>query len=177
MLTIILLTTSFVLAVLLLMAARQPDTFSYSRSTLISAPVADIFVRVNNLHNWHDWSPWAKLDPNAKNTFNGPTEGVGAQMTWEGNAKVGTGTMTLIQSRPNELIGFRLDFLKPLASTSTAEFSFSPEGQQTRVVWTMSGHNNFIAKLFGLLVNCEKMLGKQFDQGLANLKQLAEAKR
>src|SRR5690349_1231288 len=119
-----------VLAVLvvgfLVVVALQPAEFKVTRSAAMAAPAAAIFPHVNNLHVWKAWSPWAKMDPNAKETYEGPAAGTGAVMRWAGNMKVGEGAMTITESRPNDHIRFRLDFLKPMAATNTAEFSFTP---------------------------------------------------
>lgn len=168
---------AFAVAVFLVVVALQPADFRITRSTVIAAPAGKIFSQVNDLHQWDGWSPWAKLDPNAKNSFEGPKSGVGAVMRWAGNMDVGEGSMTIVESRSPEFIKFRLDFLKPMASTSNAEFTFTEEKNQTSVTWTMYGTNNFVGKAMGLIFNCEKMVGGQFEKGLASLKSLAEAKK
>lgn len=155
-------------------AAIQPDDFRVTRTAAINAPVEKLFTLVNTQKQWNLWSPWAKLDPNATFTFEGPEAGVGAVSKWSGNWEVGEGMSTITESRPNEFVKFRLDFLKPMKSTSTTEFLFKQENGQTNVTWTMYGKNNFVAKAIGLIMNCEKMVGQQFDQGLANLKLEAE---
>ena len=129
---------------------------------------------MNDLHTWQDFSPWAKLDPAAKVTFTGPQAGVGSAFTWAGNSEVGEGTMTITESRPAELVRFRLDFLKPMAGTSTADFTFKPTGNQTVVTWSMFGKNNFIGRAFCVFVDMDKMVGGQFEEGLAKLKTLSE---
>lgn len=171
----ILLALALVAILLLVVIAGQPDEFKLVREAKISAPREKIFPHVNDLHAWEAWSPWAKLDPNAKNSFEGPASGVGAAMAWSGNKKVGEGRMTITESQANELIGFRLDFVRPFKATNTAEFAFRAEGNQTRVTWSMAGQSNFFFKIFGLLVNCEQMAGKDFEKGLASLKAVAEA--
>jgi len=103
------------------------------RAATISAPAAVIFSQVNDFHKWEAWSPWAKMDPAAKNTFEGAPAGTGAIFAWAGNYKVGEGRMTLTESRPNDLIRIKLEFVRPFAATSTAEFTFRPEGNQTAV--------------------------------------------
>jgi uncharacterized protein YndB with AHSA1/START domain len=177
MLNIILILIALAVIVFLVIAARQPDNFRITRTGSISAPASAIFPHVNDLHLWDAWSPWAKLDPLAKNSFNGPSEGVGANMSWAGNNKVGVGSMTITESRPNDFIQFRLEFLKPMKATNTAEFTFTPEGDQTAVNWTMTGINNFMGKVMGLIMNCDKMVGGQFEQGLGALKAMVEASR
>jgi Polyketide cyclase / dehydrase and lipid transport len=173
----ILILIALAVIVLLVLAARQPDNFSVSRRTIINAPASAIFSNVNNLHFWDAWSPWAKLDPNAKNSFEGPDEGVNAKMSWAGNNKVGVGSMTVIDSHPNDLIRFKLEFLKPMQATNTAEFSFKEDGSQTTVSWTMNGTNNFMGKIMSIFMNCDKMVGGQFEQGLASLKQVVESEK
>jgi hypothetical protein len=163
---------------LALLISRRPDAFSISRSTTISAPPDAVFDTINDLRKWDAWSPWAKLDPHATNSFSGPAAGVGASMSWAGNNKVGVGKMTITQSRPGEWVGMRLEFEKPMKAVNTAEFELKQEGAESTVVsWTMSGANNFIGKAFGCVVDCDKMIGGQFEQGLASLKSVSEAAR
>ena len=175
MLKIILIALAVIVVVFVAIVAVQPSDFRISRSATIAAPPEAVFAQVNGLHNWEAWSPWAKLDSAAKSTYEGPAAGVGAAFTWAGNNKVGEGRMTITESRPNESVRFKLDFLKPFKATNTAEFTFKPEGIQTAVTWSMYGKNSFIGKAVGLFINCDKMVGGQFEQGLAQMKSLAEA--
>lgn len=174
MLNIILMLIPFAIVVVLVLTSRQPDDFKITRSASISAPASAIFPHVNTLQKWNAWSPWAKLDPDSKSTFEGPEEGVGAKMSWAGNNKVGVGSMTITESRPGELIQFKLEFQKPMQATNTAEFSFNSEGDQTNITWTMTGTNNFMGKVMNLFMNCDKMVGGQFEKGLADLKKVVE---
>jgi len=164
-----------VVAVFVMVVALQPADFSVSRSTSIAAPPEVVFVQVNDLHKWQTWSPWAKLDPNAKIVYEGPVAGVGAAFAWSGNLQVGEGRMTVTESHPNELMLFKLDFVKPMKATNITEFAFKPDGRQTVVKWMMSGKRNFIGKAVGLVISCEKMIGGNFEKGLADMKSLAEA--
>jgi hypothetical protein len=177
MLNIILMLIPLAIVVVLVLASRQPDDFKITRSGSISAPASAIFPHVNTLQKWEAWSPWAKLDPNSKSTFEGPAEGVGAKMSWAGNNKVGVGSMSIMESRPSEFIQFKLEFQKPMQATNIAEFSFKPEGDQTNVTWTMTGTNNFMGKVMNLFMNCDKMVGGQFEKGLGDLKAVAEANK
>ena len=163
-----------VVVLFLIVVATRPSEFRVSRTITIATPPEIIFPHVNELRNWEPWNPWGKLDPAMKLTYDGPPAGTGASYSWRGNNKVGEGRMTIIESRPNELIRFKLEFFKPMSGTSDAEFTFKPRGNQTEVTWTMSGKNNFMAKAFGLFVNCEKMIGGQFEKGLAALKSRVE---
>ena len=154
----------------------QPDDYRLTRSTVIAAPAAAVFAQVNDLRKWDDWSPWAKLDPNAKVTFSGPQSGAGATFKWDGNDKVGAGTMTITESKPNTRVATRTDFVKPFEGTSNSDFVFSENGGQTNVIWTMAGRHNFIGKAMCLVMSMEQMLGPDFEKGLAQLKQVAERK-
>jgi hypothetical protein len=158
----------FLIAVL-----TRPDSFRVSRSVVMSAPASAIFPHVNTLRQWERWSPWAKMDPEAKSAFEGPAAGLGAKMSWAG-PKSGEGTMTIVESRPNELVRFQLDFLKPFKATNEAEFTFHAQGPQTLVTWSMSGKNNFIAKAMSLFMDCDKMIGGEFEKGLRDLRTIAE---
>jgi hypothetical protein len=141
----------------------------------ISAPAPVVFAQVNDLHRWENWSPWAKLDPNMKVAHEGPPAGKGAVYSWAGNSKVGEGRMTIIESRPNELVRINLEFIKPFAATNITEFTFKPEGNGTAVSWSMSGENNFLSKAVCLFMNMDKMVGGDFEKGLAALKSVSEA--
>jgi hypothetical protein len=161
--------------VFVVVVAMQPSEFRIVRSATISAPAPAVFAQVNDFHNWEAWSPWAKLDPAAKAIFEGPRAGRGAIFRWAGNEEVGEGSMTITESRPSDLIRIKLEFLKPFEATNTAEFTFKPEGNQTAVTWSMEGQNNFIAKAVCLFMNMDKMVGGQFEKGLASMKSVTEA--
>jgi hypothetical protein len=152
----------------------QPNETLVTRSIAVAAPAPAVFDQVNTLRNWDGWSPWAKLDPNAKNSFEGPQAGTGAGFAWSGNAKVGEGRMKIVDSRPGERVHVAVDFVRPFEGKSTSEFSFKPEGDKTTVTWQTRAHNNFVAKAVGLFMNPEKMLGPDMEKGLAQLKTVAE---
>ena len=175
MFEIILIALAVIVVMFVMVVAVQPTEFRITRSATISAPAPAVFAQVNDLHKWEAWSPWAKLDPAARNSYAGPPAGTGAVFSWAGNNKVGAGSMTITESRPSELIRFRLEFLKPFKATNTAEFTFTPEGNQTAVTWSMFGKNNFISRAVGLFMDCDKMVGGQFVQGLAQMKSVVEA--
>ena len=170
----LLLGLAAIVVVFLIVAALQPADFRIARSATIAAPASAVFEQLNDFHKWNDWSPWAKLDPNAKNTFEGAPAGVGASFAWAGNHEVGEGRMTITESKPGELVRMKLEFIKPFAATNTAEFTLKPEGDQTAVTWSMTGRNGFMGKAMGLIINCDKMVGGQFEQGFANLKAIVE---
>jgi uncharacterized protein YndB with AHSA1/START domain len=175
MLKKILIGIAVIVGAFVVIVALQPSDFRIVRSSTIAAPPATVFAQVNDFHKWEAWSPWAKLDPAAKSSFDGPAAGKGATFRWAGNEEVGEGSMTITESRPSDLIRIKLEFLKPFAATNTAEFTFKPEGNQTVVTWSMFGTNNFIAKAFCLFINMDKMVGGQFEKGLASMKSVAEA--
>ena len=166
-----------VVIVLGLFINSRSDKLEVSRSIVIEAPAAEIFEYVNNFRGFVQWSPWADLDPDAEYTFSGPERGVGAAFSWKGNSKIGEGTDTIIKSVPNSLVEVRLDFVKPFPSTSTADFTFEELESGTKVTWTMYGKKNFIMKAMSLVMDCEKMMGDQFTDGLTNLKNLVETNR
>lgn len=175
MLTKILLGLAAVLAVFLIVVALQPSEFSVSRSATIAAAPAAIFPHVNEPRKWEAWNPWGKLDRAMKLTYDGPPAGVGAAYAWAGNNDVGEGRMTVTESQANERIRFRLEFFKPMAGVCDTVFTFQPDSNGTAVTWTMSGKNNFLAKVMCLFMSMDKMIGGQFEQGLATLKTVAES--
>ena len=170
----ILLALAALVIIFVAVVASRPSDFKITRSARMSAPASAVFDQVNDFHNWEEWSPWAKLDPACRNTFDGPRAGKGAGFAWSGNKKVGEGRMTITDSRPSDLIRINLEFFRPFKATNTAEFTFNPQGNQTTVTWSMSGNANFISKAFGLFVNCDKMIGKEFEKGLASMKSIVE---
>ena len=173
---IVLAVVAAIVIVFVIIVALRPAQFRIERSTTIAAPPATVFAQVNDFHNWNAWSPWAKLDPAMKETYDGPDKGVGAKYAWEGNNKVGQGRMTILESNPHSLIRTKLEFLKPFACTNTGEFFFNPQGNETRVIWAMTGENTFMGKAFGLVMNMDKLIGADFEKGLASMKALAECK-
>ena len=175
MLKKILIALAAIVVVFVGVVAMQPSDFRIVRTATMSAPASAVFAQVNDFHNWEAWSPWAKLDPAAKNSFEGPSAGIGAIFRWAGNKEVGEGSMTITESRPSDLIRIKLEFLKPFAGTNTAEFTFKPDGDQTAVTWSMAGENNFIAKAVCLFMNRDKMVGGKFEEGLAQMKSIVEA--
>ncbi len=169
----------FVVGVLLVWVAWQrwrlmPAEFRVARSATIAAPPPAVFAQVNDFHRWKAWNPWAKLDPAMKETYEGAPAGVGAVYSWLGNGKVGRGRMTLTESRPSELIRIRLEFWKPFAATNTAEFTFRPEGPRTVVTWSMAGKNTFAGKAMSIVIDMDRMIGGNFEQGLADMKAVVE---
>jgi len=157
-----------------LIVAMQPSQFKISRFAVIDASPAEVFAHVNDFHKWEDWSPWAKLDPNSTATFEGKDSGEGAVFKWSGNDEVGVGTMTIIESKPTDRIKIRLDFEKPMQDTSEAEFTFVPEGDKTKVTWSMYGDQSFMEKAVCLFMNLDKMVGEKFEEGLENMKAVVE---
>jgi hypothetical protein len=169
MLLEILIGVAIVIAVLAAVIAMRPSEFHVARTATIPASAPAVFAEVNDMRRWLAWSPFEKSDPAMKREFSGAPAGVGSTYGWSGNKQAGEGRATIIESRPNDLIQIRLDFVRPFKGTNTAEFSFQPQGGQTVVTWSMSGKANFMFKAIGLFMNCEEMCGKQFEEGLAKL--------
>ena len=159
---------------LLVYAATRPDRFRIERSASIKAPPEKIFPHVNDFKAWTAWSPWEKIDPALKRSYSGPPSGKGAAYAWEGNKNVGSGSMEITESAAPSKIVLRLDFLKPFEAHNTTEFTFVPQGDATTVSWAMFGPSPYMSKLMGIFFNMERMVGGQFEQGLANLKALSE---
>ena len=173
----ILLVLAAIIAFVLIAAIFQPAEFRVTRSATIAAPAAVVFAEANDFKRWQAWSPWEKLDPAMKRSFEGPAAGVGAVYGWDGNSEAGAGRMTITDSKPAELVRIRLEFTKPMEAQSQVEFTFRPEGTGTAVNWTMSGTNNYVCKVLCMFMNMDKMVGADFEKGLASLKAVAEAKK
>lgn len=164
-----------VVVLFVIVVLTRPGEFRYERSAVINATPDAVFPLVNDFHNWKGWSPWDKLDPSQKTTFEGPAQGVGAIYGWSGNDDVGEGKMTITDAKTNESVKIKLEFIRPFAAVNDTEFTFKTDGVGTKVSWAMSGKNNFMSKAFGLFVDMDKMIGSDFDKGLAQMKQLGEA--
>jgi hypothetical protein len=160
--------------VVLVVAAAKPDSFRVERSTSVNAPPAKVHALLEDFRQWTAWSPWEKIDPALKRTYRGPASGVGAIYEWEGNNKVGKGSMEILESRAASNLRIKLDFLKPFEAHNTAEFTLQPNGPGTNVTWAMYGPNTFMSKLMQTFMSMDKLVGKDFEAGLANLKAAAE---
>ncbi len=174
MLIKILLVIGALIAVFLIVVATRPGKFSVSRAITIAAPPATAFTEVDDFHRWQAWSPFEKLDPAMTRTHAGAASGVGAIYRWSGNSQAGEGSMTIVESRPHELIRIRLDFVRPLASQAEAVFTFANDGEATTANWTMHGESSFVCKAVGMFMSMDTMLGRQFEDGLAALKAVCE---
>jgi hypothetical protein len=171
----IVIASAVILAVLLAFVASRPAKFRIERSAQVHAPSHTVFALLNDFHEWSKWSPWEKLDRNMKKMFSGASAGPGAEYAWVGNSKAGEGNMTILSSTANETVSIQLRFLKPFPATNVSTFKLSPASSGTTVHWIVEGENGFAGKAFSLIVNMDKMLGKDFEEGLANLNTAAQA--
>ena len=158
----------------LALAASRPDSFRIERSIVVKAPPHKLFPLVDDFHSWGSWSPWEKLDPDLKRVHGGASKGKGATYAWEGNPKVGSGRMEILESNEAAKVVIKLDFLKPFEAHNQAEFTFIPEGAATRVNWAMTGPQAFPMKAMSLFMSMDSMVGKDFEKGLASMKEIAE---
>jgi uncharacterized protein YndB with AHSA1/START domain len=158
-----------VLAAFAAFVATRPAEFRIARSRTVAAPPDVVHPYVSDFQHWPEWSPWEKLDPAMKKEISGAPAGTGAVYYWSGNSDVGEGRMTITDSRPPQSVTIRLEFLKPFAATNTTQFDFVPSGTGTSVTWAMTGHNNFMAKAFSVFMDMDKMIGADFEKGLASL--------
>ncbi|MBB4862544.1 uncharacterized protein YndB with AHSA1/START domain [Pseudomonas nitritireducens] len=161
-------------AVVLVLAANRPGTFRVERTLRIQAPPEKIQGYIEDFHQWRQWSPFEKLDPDMQRTFSGAQQGRGAVYAWSGNGKAGAGRMEILESDPGSRTTIALDFLKPFKASNTAEFTLVPRDGGTEVTWAMFGPVPFVAKIMHLFFDVDRMVGKDFEAGLASLKVLAE---
>jgi len=164
-----------VLFVLVLFALAKPNEFSIRRSISIHAPPEKVYRLIIDFREWPKWSPWEKLDPGMRKTMSGAESGPGSVYEWDGNKKVGAGRMEITDAAPPSRIGIKLNFLRPFAAENRTVFTLVPAGDGTNVTWEMSGVNNLAFKIMGILMNMDKMVGRDFEKGLAAMK--AEAER
>jgi uncharacterized protein YndB with AHSA1/START domain len=176
-LAVIAIVLAIVIAIVLTLASTKPDTFGVQRSVVVKAPAERIFPFINDFHQWANWSPWENRDPAMKRTFGGSESGKGAVYAWNGNKNVGSGRMEILDALSPSRIVIKLDFFKPFEGHNTAEFSLRPQseaGPATSINWVMHGPAPFTHRLMQVFMNFDKMIGKDFEAGLAKLKSLAE---
>jgi hypothetical protein len=165
-----------VIVIFLVVVACQPADFRVTRTATMTAPSAAAFAQVNDLHRWEAWNPWGKLDPAMKQTYSGSPTGTGSVYDWSGNDQAGQGRITIVDSRPNELVKIKLEFMKPMEGTNDVQFLFKTEGDKTSVTWDMAGRKNFISKGVCMFMDMDKMVGGEFEKGLAGIKAIVEKK-
>lgn len=150
-------------------------TYVVERSKTINASAEKLFAQVANLRNWSGWSPWDKRDLKMTKTYEGEDGTVGSSYGWLGNNKVGQGTMTIAKLEAPSAVTIDLNFVKPFKSQSSSRLTLMPEGKGTRVTWTMTGQHNWMSKIMRIFMSMDKMIGKDFEEGLNNLKTLSES--
>jgi uncharacterized protein YndB with AHSA1/START domain len=152
-----------------LVVATRPSRFRVERSAQVAAPPHVVFSLIDDFHRWERWSPWEKIDPDMTRSFDGPPSGPGARYAWSGDANVGSGRMTITESRPGERVEIRLEFFEPMAATNQARFELTPAAGGTHVAWIMEGEHGFLGKAISLFMDMDAMVGGQFEKGLADL--------
>jgi uncharacterized protein YndB with AHSA1/START domain len=162
------------IAIVLVLAATKPATFSVQRVTSIKAPAEKIFPLINDFHQWKSWSPYENRDPGMKRSYSGAANGKGAVYGWEGNKNVGSGRMEILDATQPSKIVIKLDFFAPIEGHNTAEFTMLPQNDGTLVTWLMHGPASFMSKVMQVFMNLDRMIGKDFEAGLVNLKNLSE---
>jgi uncharacterized protein YndB with AHSA1/START domain len=170
----ILLTLIIIGLGLVVLIAAQPAEFHIERTRRLTAEPDAVYEHLADFHKWAAWSPWEKLDPAMKKDLAG--EGVGSIYQWAGNDDVGEGRMTILEAEPGRSLKIRLEFFKPWTATNTTEFKLTPEGSGTSVTWAMDGNNNFMSKAFSLVMNMDRMIGKDFEKGLESLDAVTASK-
>jgi uncharacterized protein YndB with AHSA1/START domain len=158
----------------LIRATRKPDRFRIARSIRINAPASAIYPHIAGMERFKAWSPWQDKDPGMTQTLGGPAEGVGSWMEWSGDGKVGQGRMEAVEAAPPARLAYKLDFLKPMKAENMAEFTLAESAGGTDVTWAMTGDSPFMSKLMDAVMNMDRMVGRDFEAGLAKLKRLAE---
>jgi hypothetical protein len=164
------------IVVVLLLAARKPDTFQVKRSATINAPPERIYPLIADFHRWREWSPYETKDPNMKRTYGAVASGKGATYGWDGDKTIGSGSMEITAADAPGKVALKLDFTRPFEAHNTVDFTLAPQGDASVVTWDMRGPAPFFAKIIHVFFNMDKMVGGDFEAGLAKLKAVAEAK-
>ena len=150
------------------------DTYTVERTTTINAPAEEVYAQIVDFHNWRNWSPWDDVDPDMQRSYSGPDSGAGAGYSWSGNRKAGEGTMEIIDAVEPSSVHIALEFLKPFKSSSATTFNLEPKGEATEVTWTMTGPMTLMTRVMGIFKSMDKMVGPDFEKGLAQLKGTTE---
>lgn len=159
---------------ILITAATRPDSFRIERSARIKASGVQVLAILEDFHRWPEWSPWEQLDPTMQRSFSGNANGKGAVYDWTSKGKAGAGRMEIREVEASRLL-IQLDFFKPFKASNMAEFTWVTEGDATQLNWAMFGPSPFISKLMGLVFNMDKLVGKDFEKGLENMRAVLEA--
>jgi hypothetical protein len=157
-----------------LVVSLQPSTFAVERSATMAAPPAEVFAQINDLQAWDAWSPWSKLDPQAKTSISTPSAGKGATFTWDGNQEIGAGSLKILGSKPDELVDVEQAFIRPFAGKARMAFTLAPQDGGTRLTWKMDGTHDFFGKAICMFMDMDALLGKDFDKGLSNIREVVE---
>ena len=171
---IIAVVLAIAIAIVLILASVKPATFRVERTAVVKAPPERVFPLIGNFHRWTGWSPWENRDPAMKRTYGGAESGEGAVYAWDGNKNVGSGRMEILEATSPSKIVIKLDFFKPFEGHNTAEFTVLSQGSATEVNWAMYGPAPFMHRVMQVFMNLDRMIGKDFEAGLANLKKAVE---
>ena len=150
------------------------DSYTVERSVTIDAPPERVHLQIADFHRWTAWSPWEDVDPALQRHYAGPESGRGAVYRWSGNRKAGTGQMEIMESLPPSLVRIDLRFEKPFRARNETSFRVEPEGSGSRVTWTMTGKVTLGTRVMSLFGSMDKLLGSDFEKGLARLKTVSE---
>lgn len=169
----ILLAVAVLIGVMLLIASRRPDTFRVARSREIAAAPEEIFGLINDLRKMNTWNPYALRKTGGNARYSGPDSGKGATYYFAGG-KSGSGHIEIVECQPHSRVTLRLVMVKPFKCDNTVEFMLAPKPGGTDVTWAMHGRQPLLGKLMTLFIDSDKMVGRDFEEGLANLKTMAE---
>lgn len=161
------------IGLLLAFAWTRPDTYHVQRTGHVAAPPQQVFDLVGDFRHWPEWSPWEDLDPQMQRVYSSPSQGVGASYDWSGNEEAGKGRMQIRQARAPQRLDIDLQFIEPMASSNRMRFDFTPAGDGTEVLWQMEGQHSFATKIMSVFMSFDRLIGRDFDKGLANLARLA----
>jgi carbon monoxide dehydrogenase subunit G len=161
------------IAVPLVLAAFKPATFKVQRSASIKAPPDKVRALINDMRAFNTWNPYNLKDPNMRGEYRGLQAGPGAEYHFQGNKDVGKGSIAIVDTAPDKVV-MKLDMMEPFEGHNIIQFLLAPQGEATEVTWAMHGPNSYIGKLMGVFMNMDRMIGRDFEAGLSNLKARAE---
>jgi hypothetical protein len=166
---------AIVVFLVIILALVAPKAYTLSRSIIIDRSIEDVFKYLKLIKNQNEWSPWKKKDPNMTQEFVGEDGKVGFISKWKGNKDVGEGEQEIMTIIENESIETQLRFFKPWKSQSIGTLLVDKvEDDKTMVTWGFSGKNPIPFNIFMLFFNMDKTVGKDFEEGLNDLKRILE---
>jgi hypothetical protein len=175
----ILITLGLLLAAAVIYAALKPEDYLIKRDITINAKPEAIYTYLSNMKNADTWMPWSEIDSQIKTTYSGPADGVGSISSWDSPGQMGTGQAEVITANINQSVKVKITYTKPMQMSQDSEFLLTPDGENTKMTWSVTGKNSFVMRFMCTLMfrDMDTFVGAMFERGLIKLKAMAETKK